>query len=168
MSHKFQTKIYLKIFHVFSSFSHRKVLKFLEDFAKWVERSEMTEETLPRRNYNSTIWLKFKGKQHPKRVRPNVVTKNLSPNVLIDRAMMKLSRYALSCKKINTKKVNLTFVTGQREDYFHCWKWESLKRRKQIEYLTSLSDIPSMAATIDKNKKYEIYKKLNIKKRENK
>ena len=122
----------------------------------------MTEETLPRRNYNSTIWLKFKGKQHPKRVGPNVVTKNLSPNVLIDRAMMKLSSYALSCKKINTKKVNLTFVTDQGEDYFHCWKWESLKRRKQIEYLTSFSDIPSMAATIDENK---IDRKLNIKKR---
>ena len=30
------------------------------------------------------------------------------------------------------------------------WKWEWVKRRKQIEYLPSLSDIPSMAAAINK------------------
>ena len=75
-----QIEIYLTkfyILYIFSgSFSPRKVLKFLEDFAKWVERSEMTEETLPRRNYNSTVRLKFKGKQHPKRFGPNFATKN--------------------------------------------------------------------------------------------
>ena len=70
--------IWQKFYKFSGSFSHRKVLKILEDFAKWVERSEMTEETLPRRNYNSTVRLKFKEKQHPKGVDPNVVTKNLN------------------------------------------------------------------------------------------
>ena len=43
----------------FFSFLRQKILIFSEESAKWVERSEMTAETLPHRNYNSRAWVKF-------------------------------------------------------------------------------------------------------------
>ena len=43
----------------FFYFLRHKILIFSEESAKWVERSEMTAETLPHRNYDSRAWVKF-------------------------------------------------------------------------------------------------------------
>ena len=68
---KNQIKIYpTKIWQILWFFQPPESLEILGGFCQmgW-ERSEMTEETFLHRNYNSTLWVKFKEKQHTKKGR---------------------------------------------------------------------------------------------------